>query len=152
MLTTEIKEYVRNTWPEDYNLFKLSCEDGLTLYEVTAATGMKFHQVQSRLNIIKNQIKKEFEDSLPKRDSRKVKQAKNIYCESDKIKKPINANSSPSESEIILQLINDKKVVPYSMYEDLLLKIEKQQQNIYRLQSVMEHTDNNIMNTLSQQS
>lgn len=178
MLTTEIKEYVQKTWPEDYNLFKLSYEEGLTLSEVTAATGMKFRQVQNRLSIIKNQIKKEFEDSLPKQDSRKVKQAKNVYCDSgnatleefsnetivcvkepkadiwpsNKIKKPINANSIPSESEIILQLINDKKVVPYSMYEDLLLKIEKQQQNMYRLQSVMEHTANNMMNTLSKQS
>lgn len=64
---------------------------------------------------------------------------------------PVISNLASSESEIILQLINEKKVVPYSMYEDLLLMMEKQQQNIFRLQNILQMTVNNLSNTLNQQ-
>lgn len=177
MLSIEIIKYVQETWPEDYKLFKLSLEEGLTLPQVAEITGVKVHVVQRKLSLIKNQIKRVFENKIPKQDGRKTKKAKDIYnvspkatledfsqetpiCikepkavvpKSSKVIEPVISNLASSESEIILQLINEKKVVLYSMYEDLLLMMEKQQQNLFRLQNILQMTANNLSNTLNQQ-
>lgn len=54
----------------------------------------------------------------------------------------LNKSSSFNESDLILKLMNEKKIVPYTLYQDLQLKVDRLQNDNGYLKSVLEK--NNI--------
>lgn len=144
-LYNEIVAFVHNNFPDDYEKFRMNTEDGMTLVEIAEKVGLKAYVVQKKLSAIKRAVKNKFGEKIPKVSGRKIARTKRADRIDDVSLEEFSNNCTPttviktgkkedvapekthtikpspvSESDIILRLIEEKKVVPYSMYQELI--------------------------------
>lgn len=147
----KIKDFIKENYPDDYDLFIRNTIDGETYVDLSRKMHIGLATISKRINRIKDHLRREFSGKEDVSVSKEVKaensditqlpelahtselripDSSNIETENNfkqTIENPQSEikDSTLSESDMILQLINQKKVVPYSIYEDQQKKIEE---------------------------
>lgn len=75
-----IKDFVKEYYPNDYDLFISNMIDGITYPELSAQTGLKEYVVQRKVSTIKEALRKEFADiSLPHKNKHTAKSTQIVF-------------------------------------------------------------------------
>lgn len=75
-----IKDFVKEHYPNDYNLFMGNMVDGITYPKLSEQTGIKEHVIQRKVSAIKNALKKEFANiSLPHKNRHTTKTTQIVF-------------------------------------------------------------------------
>lgn len=145
----KIKDFIKENYPDDYDLFIRNTIDGETYVDLSHKMHIGLATISKRINRIKDHLRREFSEKANLQVSKNandensatpiIQSIESIHhpklsTESMNLEpeKELTENlqseikdTSLSESDLILQLINQKKVVPYSIYEDQQKKIEE---------------------------
>lgn len=76
----KIKDFVREHYPNDYDLFISNMIDGITYPELSAQSGLKEYVVQRKVSAIKKSLRTEFANiSMPKKNKHTSKSSQIIF-------------------------------------------------------------------------
>lgn len=79
-----IKDFVKEHYPNDYDLFMGNMVDGITYPKLSEQTGIKEHVIQRKVSAIKNALKKEFANiSLPHKNRHTAKTTQIVFKQNE---------------------------------------------------------------------
>lgn len=80
-----IKDFVKEHYPNDYDLFISNMIDGITYPKLSERTGIKEHVIQRKVSAIKDVLRKEFTNiSLPHKNKHTAKSTQIVFKQKDK--------------------------------------------------------------------
>lgn len=136
----QILEFVRTEYPNHLEIFKLNMVDSLNYNEVSKRTGIQSYVIQKNISLIKKDLTKRFGCHFSGNSKFKKKE---LSDETKAQNKPQSKDVDEPDSDRILRLIDEKKVVPYSMYSEQLTIVTELKVQLAALKNSLQTILNN---------